>query len=155
MGSPLGLSLANSFLCHYKKNGWIIVWSNLDLWYTKECWCLTFTSAAENDNSFSFLEIKINRYEQQFKTPGYRNLAFSGAFMHYKSYLDKTYKKSLIDTSLIRWFLIFSHYTLFHLETENLREILIRNSYPWEIIEQSINFFETNFIFQKSNPNCS
>ena len=30
--------------------------------------CLKFTSEAENDNSFSFLDIKITRHNQKFKT---------------------------------------------------------------------------------------
>ena len=60
--------------------------------------CLKFTSEAENDNSFSFLDIKITRHNQQFNTSVYRKPTFSGVFMHYESYVDQTYKKSLIDT---------------------------------------------------------
>ena len=55
--------------------------------------------------------------------------------------MDQTYKKSLIDTLLFRCFSICSDYTLFHLEVENLREILKKNSYPSGIIEQSIKSF--------------
>ena len=100
--------------------------------------CLKFTSEAENDNSFSFLDIKITRHNQQFKTSVYRKPTFSGVFTHYESYVDQTYKKSLIDTLLFRCFSICSDYTSFHLEVENLRKILKKNSYPSGIIEQSI-----------------
>ena len=62
--------------------------------------CLKFTSAAENGNSFSFLDIKINRHNQQFKTSVYRKITFSGVLTHYESYLDQTYKKSLFGTLL-------------------------------------------------------
>ena len=55
--------------------------------------CLKFTSEAENDNSFSFLDIKLTRHNQQFKTSVYRKQTFSGVFMHYESCLDQTYKK--------------------------------------------------------------
>ena len=68
--------------------------------------CLKFTSEAENDNSFSFLDIKITRHNQQFKMSVYRKPTFSGVFKHYESYLDQTYKKSLIDTLLFRCFSI-------------------------------------------------
>ena len=85
------------FYATMKKNGWIIVQSTLNLWYTKgmlmifllfsskehlklfvdymnkQHKCLKFTSKAENDNSFSFLDIKIARHNQQFKTSVYRN----------------------------------------------------------------------------------
>ena len=86
--------------------------------------CLKLTSEAENDNFFLFLDIKITRHNQQFKTYVYRKPTFSAAFTHYESCLDQTYKKSLIDTLLFRCFSICSGYTLFHLEVENLREIL-------------------------------
>ena len=68
--------------------------------------CLKFTSESENDNSFSFLDIKITRHNQQFKMSVYRKPTFSGVFKHYESYLDQTYKKSLIDTLLFRCFSI-------------------------------------------------
>ena len=55
--------------------------------------CLKFTSEAESDNSFSFLEIKVTRHNQQLKTSLYRKRTFSGVFMPYESYVDQTYKK--------------------------------------------------------------
>ena len=65
-----------------------------------------------------------------------------------ESYLDQTYKKSLIDTLLFRCFLICSDYALFHLEVENLREISKENSYPSGIIGQSIKYFlNITFLF--------
>ena len=73
--------------------------------------CLKFTSEVENDNSFSCLDIKITRHNQQFKTSVYRKPTFSGVFTHYESYLDQTYNKSLTDT-LFRCFSICSDYTL-------------------------------------------
>ena len=102
---------------------------------------LKFTSEAEDDNSFSFLDIIITRHNQQLKTFIYRKPTFSGVFAHYESYLDQTYKKSLTDTLLFRCFSICSDYTLFHLEVENLREILKKNSCPFGITELSIKSF--------------
>ena len=64
--------------------------------------CQKFTSDAENDNFLSFLDIKITRHNQKFKTSVYRKSTFSGLFMHYESCLDQTYKKSLIGTLLFR-----------------------------------------------------
>ena len=100
--------------------------------------CLKFTSEAENDNSLSFLEIKITRHNQEFKTSVYRKPTVSDILTRYESYVDQTYKKLLIDTLLFGCFSICSDYTSFHLEVENLREILKKNSYPSEMIEQSI-----------------
>ena len=103
--------------------------------------CLKFRSEAENDNSFSFLDIKITSHNRQFKTSAYRKPTFGSVFTHYESYLDQTYKKSLIDTLLFGCFSICCDYTSFHLEVENLREIFKKNSYPLGIIEQSIRSF--------------
>ena len=55
--------------------------------------------------------------------------------------MDQTYEKSIIDILLFCCFSICSDYTSFHLEVENLREILKKNSYTSGIIEQSIRSF--------------
>ena len=151
MGSPLGPTLANAFLCHYEKE-WLdncpihfkpviykryvddifVLFSSKEHvqlfvdYMNKQHKCLRFTSEAENDNSFSFLDIKITCHNKQFKTSVYRKPTFSGVFMSYESYVDQTYKKSLIDTLLFCCFSICSDYTSFHLEIENCREILKR-----------------------------
>ena len=115
--------------------------------------CLTFTSEAENDNSFLFPDIKITCDNQQFKTFVYRKPTFIGIFMHYKSYLDPTYKNSLIDTLLSHSFSICYHFALFHLKVENLREILKKNSYPSGFIEQSIKYFLNKlYVLKKVIP---
>ena len=97
--------------------------------------CLKFTSEAENDNSFSFLDINLPVVTNNLKHLFFRKPTFSGVLIYYESYLDQTYKKSLIDTFLFRCFSICSDYTSFHLEVEKLREILTRNNYPSGSIE--------------------
>ena len=166
MVSPLGLLIANAFSCHYEKE-WLdncpinfkpaiykryvddifvlFSWKEqlqffLD-YMNKQHKRLKLTSEEEEDNSFSFQEIKNARHNQQFKISVYRKPTFSGVFTHYESYVDQTYQKSLTDTLLFRCFSICSDYTSFHLEVENLRETLKKNSYPWGIIEQSIKSF--------------
>ena len=135
MDSPLGPTLANTFLCHYEKE-WLdncpihfksVIYKkyvddifvpfsskkHLQLFVDniRQHKCLKFTSEAEYDNS--------TRQNQQFKTV-YRKPTFSSVFTHYESYVDQTYKKSLADTLLFCCFSICSDYTSFHLEVENL-----------------------------------
>ena len=74
---------------------------------------LKFKPEAVNNNSFSFLDIKIIRHNEQCKTSVYRKLIFSGVLTYYESYLNQTYKKSLVDTLLFRCLLICSDYILF------------------------------------------
>ena len=59
------------------------------------------------------------------------------------------HKKLLVDTLLFRCFSICSDYTLFYLKVENLREILKRNSYSSEIIEQFIKYFKNKLHVPK------
>ena len=125
MGSPLGPTLANAFLCHYEKE-WLdncpshfkpIVYRRyvdgiFVLFSSKENFqpfvdymniqhrCIKFTSETEQNNTFSFLHINITRQNNQLKTFVYRKPTFSGVFTHYESYIDQSYKKSLIFTLL-------------------------------------------------------
>ena len=89
----------------------------------------------------AFLDINITRQNNQLKTSVYRKPTFSGVFTRYESYIDQSYKKSLIFTLLSRCYSIFSDYTLFHSEVEKLRETFKKNSYPSGIIELSIRTF--------------
>ena len=133
MSSLLGSTLANAFLCHYEKewldncpihykpvkyqryvdNIFVLFSSKEPLqlfvdYMNKQHKFLKFTSEAENDNSFSFLDITITLRNQQFKIFGYRKPIFNHLFTHYESDVDQTYKKSLIDTLLLRFFSICS-----------------------------------------------
>ena len=103
--------------------------------------CIKFTSETEKNNTFSFLDINITRQNNQLKKSVYRKPTFSGVFTHYESYIDQSYKKSLIFTLLSRCYSVCSDYTIFHLEVEELREILKKNSNPSGIIEVSIRTF--------------
>ena len=99
-----------------------------------------------------FLDTKITHHNQQLKTSVYRKPTLSGVFTHYESYLDQSYKKPLIDTLLLCCFSICSDNKLFHLEVENVREILKRNIYPSWIIEQFIkSFLNKLYVLKKSN----
>ena len=58
--------------------------------------CMKFTTESESNNSLSFLDVKIVRENGQFTTSVYRKPIFSGVFTHYESYIDDSYKKSLL-----------------------------------------------------------
>ena len=119
MDSPLGPTLANAFLCHYEKEWldncpthfkpvihkrcvddtqrvrFVLLSSKEHLqlfvdYVNKHNKCLKFISEAENDNSFSNIDIKITCHNQQFKTSVYKKTTFSGAFTHYESYVNQT-----------------------------------------------------------------
>ena len=106
MGSPLGPTLANSFLCYHEKR-WLdkrleefkpaFYWRYVDnifvLFREKERfklflnyfnWChenIKFISVIETNNKLSFLDIEISRDKNQFITSVYRKPAFSEVFL--------------------------------------------------------------------------
>ena len=166
MGFPLGSTLANVFLCHYEKE-WLDICpshftpivcrryvddifvpfsskehpqSFLD-YVNKQPTCIKFTTKTEQNNTFSFFDINITRPNNQFKTYVYRISTFSGVFTQSESYIDQSYKESLIFALLSRFYSICLDDILFHLEVEILRNIFKKNSYPPGIIDLSIRTF--------------
>ena len=110
MGSPLGPTLANAFLCHYEK-----IWLNECpqfkpvVYRFKPVTCsLKFTFETEDLNNFSFLDVKITRKNKWFVTSIFGKAAFSGVFTNYDSFNFDTCKIGLVHMLLFRFFKICS-----------------------------------------------
>jgi len=110
---------------------------------------MKFTSEFESNDIFSFLDIKIIRENNKFSTSVYRKPTFSGVFTHYSSFIDETYKKSLLFTLLFRCYSICSSFEKLHEEIEILRDIFKRNSYPSILLDQCIKTFFQNLYIPK------
>ena len=164
MGSPLGPTQANAFLCHYEK-----IWLNecpsqfktvvddiFVLFKSKEHLKIfvnymnskhrniKFTFETEDSNNFSFLDVKITRQNKGFVTSIFRKATFSGVFTNYDSFISDAYKIGLVHTLLFRFFKICSSMGNFHIEVELLRRIFKCNNYPGNIIDQCIKSSLTN-----------
>ena len=139
MGSPLGPTLANVFLCYHEKI-WLqncpsefklVIYRKYDddtflLFRSKHhiekfrnylnCQHknIRFTSEIENENSISFLDIKICRDNNKFTTSVYHKLNFSGVFTNFGSFISKSYKYNLMLFLLHRAFKLHSNFELFH-----------------------------------------
>ena len=126
MGSPLGPTLANAFLCHYEK-----IWLNecpsqfkpvvyrlyvddiFVLFKSKEHLKLfvnymnskhkniKFTFETEDSNNFSFLNVKITRKNKRFVTSIFRKATFRGVYTNYDSFILDTYMICLVYTLLL------------------------------------------------------
>ena len=174
MGSPLGPTLANAFLCHYEKN-----WPNECLSqfkpvvyrrYIDDIFVLfkskkhlklfvsymnskhrniKFAFKAENSNNFSFLDVKITCKNKWFVTSVFRKATFSGVYTNYDSFILETYKIGLVHTFLFRFFKICSSMENFNIQVEHLRSIFKCNNYPVNIIDQCINKFLDKFYVPK------
>ena len=131
MGSPLGPTLANAFLCHYEEE-WldsspIEFKPKLYKRYVDDIFVIfrfrdhvktfvdymnakhpniRFTFEIEDQNSFSFLAIKIirNTEKKGFETSVYRRSTFSGTFTNFKSYIPMTYKTGLSFAVILLFF---------------------------------------------------
>ena len=127
MGSPLGPTLANSFLCHCKKewldnclshfrsiayrryvDDFFVLFSSKEHlqpfadYMNKQHRCIKLTSKTEQNNTFSFLNINITPQNNQLKTSLYRKPTSSGVFTHYESCIGQSCKKPLFFTLLSR-----------------------------------------------------
>ena len=175
MGSPLGPTLANAFLCYYEKK-WLRecpekflpnVYKRYvdDIFVTFESYSqllkfvdymnhqhpnLKFTFEVEQNNSFSFLDVKICRENDRFTTSIYRKPTFSGVFTHFDSFIPTSYKHGLVNTLIFRCFKICSSYEKIHNEIVSLKDILKHNSYPKNFIDNCIKkIFDKLYVSKK------
>ena len=81
---------------------------------------IKFTSETENENSISFLDIKITRDNNKFMTSVYRKPTFSGVFTNFGSFIPKSYKYNLLFMLLHRAFKLCSNFERFHQEIDKL-----------------------------------
>ena len=122
MGSPLGPTLANIFLCFHEQI-WLdncpaefkpVIYrtfvddtfllfrskehiENFHLYLDCQHPNTKFTSEIEENNSISFLNIKINKDNNRFLTSAYRKPTFSGVITNFDSYIPLSYKSGLIS----------------------------------------------------------
>ena len=144
MGSPLGPTFANVFLCFYEQ-----IWlANCPLEfkpviyrrYVDDTFLLfksaehiekfrsylncqhpniKFTSEIEENTSISFLDIKITRDCNSFTTSVYRKPTFSGVFTNFESFIPISNKYN--KTLLYRAVRLCSNVELFHREILKLK----------------------------------
>ena len=129
MGSPLGPTLANVFLCCHEKiwlqncpsefkpiihrrcvdDTFLLFRSKHHIqksqnYLNRQRKNIKFTSETENENSILFLDIKITRYNNKFVTSVYRKPTFSGVLTDFGSFIPKSYTCNLRFALLHRTF---------------------------------------------------
>ena len=165
MGLPLGPTLANVFLCYHEKN-WLpncpsefkpviyrrYVDGTFLLFHLKhhiekfrnylnrQHKNIKFTSETENENSISFLDIKITRDKV------YRKPTFSGVFTNFGSFIPKSYKCNLLFTLLHRAFKLCSNFERFHQEIGKLKTVFENNGYPKSFVNFCIKKYLERFL---------
>ena len=84
---------------------------------------INFTVEEEENNSLSFLDIKITRDDGKLCTSIHRKKTFSGVYANYNSHLPRDYKRGLISTLLHRAYTLCSDYGKLHEEINKLKMI--------------------------------
>ena len=152
MCSPLGPTFANIFFakifpCEFKPviykryvDDTFLLFRSKDHIEKFRCYlnCQHPTSEIEENNSISFLDIKIASVNNSFSTSIYRKVTFSGVFTNLESFIPVSYKSNLTFTLLFRAFKLRSNFELFHQETLNLKDIFKRNGNLYNFIDVCI-----------------
>ena len=175
MGSPLGPTLANIFLC-YHETTWLkdcpksfkpvyykryvddifVLFEKLEQvsrfvkYMNKRHKNIKFLFETEKDNSFSFLDVKISREKDKFTTRVFRKDTFSGVYTNFSSFVALEHKFGLVYTLLHGIFTIVSDFSKFHFEVETLKKTLHKNVYPAKFVDKCIAKFVNNIFAQKS-----
>ena len=110
---------------------------------------IKFTSEFEENDSFSFLDVKITRINNQLITSVFRKATFSGVFTNFKSFMPVAF--GLVHTLLHRSFSICSSYEKFHEETVLLQDIFKKNGYPQFFIDKCIKKYLSKLLFLKGS----
>ena len=179
MGSPLGPTLANVFLCHWEE-----IWlkkcpekfkpvyykrymdDTFLLFSSEEHYKkffryinsrhknMSFTYEVESDNKLPFLDVLVTRDScspqlKSFTTNIYRKPTFSGLYTNYHSFLPENYKTGLFLTLLFRIYTLCSDWSTIHNEIINLRNIMLKNNFPAKFIDRCIKLFFDKLFLKK------
>ena len=178
MGSQLGPILANAFLCHFEKQ-WLSECA-LDILpkvfkrYVDDIFAMflcqsylndfvnymntkhpniKFTSEFEKNDSFSFLDVKITRSNNQLVTSVtsvFQKARFSGVFTNFKSFMPAMNKFGLVYTLLHCSFSICSYVKNFIKKQCYLWTFSKRMNYPQFFIDKCIkNYLSTMFVSKR------
>ena len=102
---------------------------------------IKFTIETEQNESLSFLDVKVTKQNNKFITSVYRKATFTGLGTNYFSCINEVYKVSCIRTLIHRAFKICSSYQSFHEEVEFLKTFFTNNNFPMKLINKVIKHF--------------
>ena len=174
MGSPLGPIFANIFLCHHETTWLKNCPKAFKPVYSKRCVDdifvlfekpeqvlrfvnymnkrhknIKFSFETEKDNSFSFLDVKICRAKDKFRTNVFRKDTFSGIYTNFSSFVALEHKFGLVYTLLHRSFTVVSDFSKFHFEVETLKRTLHKNADLTKFVDKCISKLINNIFVQK------
>ena len=166
MGSPLGPTLANVFLCYYEKL-WLddcpleykpIMYNR----YVDDCFLMfrdvshvdafldylntkhkniKYTVEYENNNQLPFLDILITKQGNGLVTDVYRKSTFTGLGLNFLSFVPYIYKINSVKTLIHRAYSLCSNWKFFDNEICKLRNYFNNNGYPCFLFDKFVKQF--------------
>lgn len=82
----------------------------------------------------ALIDLEVSRENRRLKTTLHRKPTFSSVYTHFDRFLPATYKFSMIYTLAYTCIKIFSNWTLFHNDLQQLKHIFCKNVYPENFI---------------------
>ena len=166
MGSPLGPTLANIFLCHHE-NIWLqdcpphfrpflyrrYMDDTLTFFHHRDHidqfltylnsrhTNIKFTVEHAINNCIPFLDMNINICNNKFSTSIYRKPTFTGLSTNYNSFIYSKFKINAINTLIHRAYHLSSSFFNFNSEISFLSKFFSDNGYPPYIIDKKIKTF--------------
>ena len=105
---------------------------------------LSFTMEVESNGQLPFLDVLVERGDSSFLTSVYRKPTFTGLYLNWHSFAPKSTKLNLIRCLSYRALYICSECEIDN-ELRAIRDILIDNGYPEDVIDSNIKYTVTKF----------
>nr|XP_027236922.1 uncharacterized protein LOC113828192 [Penaeus vannamei] len=166
MGSPLGPSYANAFLCHREIN-WLkqcppefrpvyyrryiddtfvlfkhLSHVNLFLSYlNSKHQSIKFTCETQHNNQLPFLDTYVTIDNGRFHPSIYRKPTFTGLGLHFLSNIPYIYKINSIRTFITGAYNLCSNWSSFHNEMKFLNNFFVSSGYPLQLFDKITDFF--------------
>ena len=110
---------------------------------------LKFTVEKEQNNSLNFLDVLVEKEGTGFLTSIYRKPMFTGQYIRWNSFSPKTRMISLVKTLVHRALTICSK-TILGSELNKIKQLLLENGYPADVLLSCINQKLVKFAAEKT-----
>ena len=174
MGSPLGPTLANLFMCHLENN-FVNSFHSKPLLYCRyidDVMCIfkdidtcnsffnfintqhssiKFTMQLESNNCLPFLDVNVKVINNKFVTSVHTKQTNTNLLLNYSAFCPNSYKIGLIKCFLHRSFRICSSWFTFIQYVNSLHTMFSLNNYPSNIFWHVVNSF-VNSKFNRTPP---
>ena len=166
MGSPLGPTFANCFLCYHEKK-WLeacpiefrplfyrrfvddtlllfrdpLHIEKFQSYLNNQHSNINFTIEHETDGKLPFLDILLTKNDNKISTSMYRKPSYTGLGLSFLSFVPEQFKINAIKTLLYRCYNICSNWESIHNELTFLTNFFQNNNFPLFLIHDNIKTF--------------